>query len=132
MRKNVLLHINHCEFQDRNLWESQLAQLNGVLKNHIHILSYSQATLRVLESVTVKSKRVEYSRRSLNMLAKQFSLNLVWVPRHSNMPGNEMLGELARKGIFLPHAAHHFYAQYKRWRRLNTCMWPGQYGQNGI
>lgn len=39
-------------------------------ENHIHIFSNSQAALRALESVTVKSKTVENCRRSLNVLDK--------------------------------------------------------------
>lgn len=39
-------------------------------------------------------------------MAKQFSLNLVWVPQHSNIPGNKMSDELTRNETFLPHSPY--------------------------
>lgn len=36
------------------------------------------------------------------MLAKEFSLNLVWVPRHSDIPGNELSYKLPKYGPYLP------------------------------
>lgn len=47
--------------------------------NRNQIFTDIKAALRVLESVTVKSKTVEDCRIPLKMMAKQFSLNLVRV-----------------------------------------------------
>jgi Ribonuclease HI len=68
----------------------------------IMICSDSQAALKVLESVTYKSKLVLECLGCLNELATHNSVQLVWVPGHDGILGNERAEELAKKGADTP------------------------------
>ena len=65
----------------------------------IMIFTDSQAALKVLESVTVKSKLVL---ECLSELATHNSVQLVWVPGHGGILSNERADELAKKGADTP------------------------------
>ena len=68
----------------------------------ITIFTDSQAALKALESVTVKSKLVLECLEWLSELAIQNSVQLVRVPRHEGILGNEKADELAKKGADTP------------------------------
>ena len=65
----------------------------------IMIFTESQAALKALESVTIKSKLVL---KCLSELARQNSVQLVWVPGHESILGNERADVLAKKGAGTP------------------------------
>ena len=62
----------------------------------------SQAALKALESVTVKSKLVLECLGRLDELGTHNSVQLVWVPGHEGILGNERAGELAKKDADTP------------------------------
>jgi Ribonuclease HI len=64
----------------------------------ITIFTDSQAALKALESVTVKSKLLLECLECLSELATRNSVQLVWVPGHEGILGNERADELAKKG----------------------------------
>ena len=64
----------------------------------ITIFTDSQAALKSLESVTVKSKLVLECLGCLNELATHKSVQLVCVPGHEGILGNEKADELTKKG----------------------------------
>jgi Ribonuclease HI len=57
---------------------------------------------QALESVTVKSKVVLECLECLSELATHNSVQLVWVPGHEGILGNERADELAKKGADTP------------------------------
>ena len=64
----------------------------------ITIFTDSQAALKALETVTVKSKLVLECLQCLSELATHNSVQLVWVPGHEGILGNERADEMAKKG----------------------------------
>ena len=68
----------------------------------ITIFTDSQAALKALESVTVKSKFVLDCLEYLSELATHNSFQLVWVPGHEGILGNSRADELAKKGVDTP------------------------------
>jgi Ribonuclease HI len=66
------------------------------------IFAHSQAALKALESVAVRSKSVLECLEFLNELATHNSVQLVWVPRHEDILGNERADELAKKDADTP------------------------------
>ena len=67
----------------------------------IFILSDSQAALRALEAVGVRSKLVGECKRLLNELGSRNTINLMWVRGHAGTHGNEEADTLAREGAGL-------------------------------
>ena len=65
---------------------------------HIVIASDSQAALRALTAPMFKSKLVLECRQTLNSLGEKSILQLIWVPGHENIEGNEEADKLAKKG----------------------------------
>ena len=68
----------------------------------ITIFSDSQAALMALESVTFKSKLVLKCLECLSELATHNSVQVVWVPVHEGILGNEKTDEQAKKGADTP------------------------------
>ena len=66
------------------------------------IFTDSQAALKALESVTVKSKLVLECLGCLNVLVTRNSVQLVWVPWLEGILGNERTDEQAKKGADTP------------------------------
>ena len=70
----------------------------GYNGRRITIFIDSQAALKALETVTVKSKLVLECLQCLSELATHNSVQLVWVPGHEGILGNERADEMAKKG----------------------------------
>ena len=66
------------------------------------IFTDSQAALKALESVTVKSKLVLECLACLNELATQNSVQLMWVLGHEGILGNERADQLTKKDADTP------------------------------
>lgn len=64
----------------------------------ITICSDSQAAIKAIASHTTKSKIVWECQNALNTLARQTDVEIIWVPGHSDIEGNEMADSLARDG----------------------------------
>jgi hypothetical protein len=65
---------------------------------NIYILSDSQAAIEVLGKDRITSKLVWDCRQSLIQLTKHNRLQVIWVPGHKGIVGNEMADQLARTG----------------------------------
>ncbi|XP_008546293.1 uncharacterized protein LOC103570361 [Microplitis demolitor] len=63
---------------------------------HINICSDSRAALKSLTSAVVTSKLVRECIELVSKLASVNYVNLVWVPGHSGIKGNDIANELAR------------------------------------
>lgn len=74
---------------------------NVLTKVGINIFSDSQAAIKSLESVFLNSTSALNCRKSLNEMAQQFDIHLIWVPGHRDIPGNCRADELARLGSTL-------------------------------
>ena len=73
--------------------------LNLDIKNEIvFICSDSQAALKALTSVTFESALTLECWETLNYLASLNRVDILWVPSHSDILGNERADELAREG----------------------------------
>jgi len=113
----------------------------------IFIFSDSQAALRALDSYTTNSKTISECRKSLNEMATDLRINLIWVPRHRKIEGNCIADELARQGttadvlrekdtVSMPmatcklHLIQRLYTlSNNRWNTISTChnsrlTWP--------
>lgn len=67
----------------------------------VNIYSDSQAAVKSLKSMFLKTRSALNCRTSLNEMAKQFDIRLIWVPGHRDIPGNCKADELARLGTTL-------------------------------
>jgi Ribonuclease HI len=79
----------------------------------ITIFTDCQAVFKGLESVTVKPKLVFESLGHLDELATHNSVQLVWVPGHEGILGNERTEKLAKKGADTPFTGPGPYLAYR-------------------
>lgn len=120
---------------------------NVVTYTKVNIFTDSQAAIKSLNSSTVNSKTVRKCLTSLLVMSEFFQFRIIWVPGHSDIPGNCVADELARKGTAL-QAPCHMESAYMpfatcrlmidqwankllqdRWENTNTCnkarqTWP--------
>lgn len=69
-----------------------------ISQQNIVICSDSQAAIRAICSAYVNSGLVKECQAVLQEVAKQNMIDIVWVPGHSGVPGNEAADQLARNG----------------------------------
>jgi hypothetical protein len=74
----------------------------GYTEKKICILSDSQAAIKALDSFQINSKLVWDCHQSLVKLAEHNRIQLVWVPGHMGIDGNEIADQLARQGSSHP------------------------------
>jgi ribonuclease HI len=74
----------------------------GYKGNIIYILSDSQAAIKALNNFQINSKLVWDCHQSLMRLAEHNRVQLIWVPGHMGIDGNEMTDQLARQGSSQP------------------------------
>jgi ribonuclease HI len=77
----------------------------GIQNKSIAICSDSQAAIQALTSVTTKSSLVGECWASLDGLARKNEVELIWVPGHTGVPGNEEADQLAKQGSETPFMA---------------------------
>ena len=115
--------------------------------SEVFIFTDSQAALKALRSFTDNCKTISECRKSLNEMAQQFRIHLIWVPGHRDIEGNEKADELARRGttaailpgkdrVGIPWATFKLQCKQdtinrakERWRTLSSCTtarktWP--------
>jgi ribonuclease HI len=75
----------------------------GYKDRNIYIFSQdSQAAIKALNNFQINSKLVWDCHQSLMRLADRNSVQLIWVPGHMGIDGNEMADQLARQGSSRP------------------------------
>jgi hypothetical protein len=74
----------------------------GYKGRNIYILTDSQAAMKVLNNFQINSKLVWDCHQSLTRLAEHNTGQLIWVPGHMRIHGNEMADQLARQGSSHP------------------------------
>jgi ribonuclease HI len=72
--------------------------LLAVTDSSIVICVDSQAAIKAIESVSTTSSLVRDCKRSICTLGNKCNLNIIWVPSHVNIQGNEIADTLARQG----------------------------------
>lgn len=80
------------------LQAADLSSEEAVQGQKITICSDSQAAIKALASHTTKSHLVWECKKALNTLARQTEVEIIWVPGHNGVEGNETADELAREG----------------------------------
>jgi len=71
-------------------------------RGHLNIYSDSQAAIKSIYSTNTNSRTIADCRRSLQEMANQFTISLIWVPGHRETVGNCIVDELARQGTTKP------------------------------
>jgi ribonuclease HI len=65
---------------------------------NIYILSDSQAAIKALDNYKINSELVQGGHESIVKLAKQKRVQLIWMPGHEGIEGNETANQLAKLG----------------------------------
>ena len=115
--------------------------LNKRLKGAtINIFSDSQAALKALRSFTCESRSVSDCLDTLNALGRSNKVNLIWVPGHEGIEGNEKADELAKKGATNPFVGpepfcgvpkSHFTLKIRHWEdQMKDSHWKSLPGLN--
>ena len=92
---------NSTVFQAETFAVEQAAKLlteNGTKNKTIIINCDSQATIKVVDSTTIKSKTTQKARNELHKLGQDNLVLLRWIPAHKGYFENETADELAKKG----------------------------------
>jgi ribonuclease HI len=74
----------------------------GYTGRNIYILSDSQVAIKALDSFQINCKLVWDCHQSLVKVAEHNRIQLVWVPGHMGIDGNEITDQLARQGFSHP------------------------------
>ena len=74
----------------------------GYTGRNIYSLPDSQAASKAIDIVLINSKLVCDCRQSMVKLAEHNSIQLVWMPGHMGIDGNEITDKLARQGSSHP------------------------------
>jgi hypothetical protein len=69
---------------------------------NIYILSDSQVAIKALDSYQINSKLVWDCHQSLAQMAEHNRVQLIWVPGHEGIEGNEIADQLAKLGSECP------------------------------
>ena len=102
---------------------------NVLTKVGVNIYSDSQAAIKSLSNVFLTSRSALDCRRSLNEMAEQFKIHLIWMPGHRDIPGNCRADELARLGTTLHVKRRAFSTAKDRWSMgldgfKSKLVWP--------
>ena len=75
---------------------------NGCKGRDTYILFDSQVAIKAFKNFKISHKLVWDCYQSLVKLAEWNRIQLIWVPGHTGIDGNEMAGQLARQGSSYP------------------------------
>ena len=99
-----------------SVFQAELAVVSEVLKwlmrnitasTTINIFTDSQAAIKSLNSLTIRSKTVRDCLTALMEMANYFQIKISWVPSHSDIPGNCKVDELTRADTHLQNRSIH-------------------------
>jgi len=81
------------------IWSCGLELLsNPLIGQNINICSDSRAAIQALSAEKVSSQLVLECKTILETLSLENNIHLIWVPGHSDVPGNKEADQLARLG----------------------------------